>query len=174
MGQHDVEICIKKIVSRKKWGNPKNWTTEKYHLLSDEITAVTKIRISSTSLRRLFGKDFYKDHYNPQIETKNALASYLGYIDWSDFLNRKKKKRSVVLRFGVSILVFLLSILLRDHQDIRTRPQFQTDKLFGNQAPHTVKIYYHINQYPDSVFIDFGDESLFHKGKKNFSFFGQG
>jgi hypothetical protein len=48
--------------------------------------------ISPDTLKRLFGKTKTYRSYNPQLETKNALALFIGYEGWEDF-----KKRQPVL-----------------------------------------------------------------------------
>ncbi len=46
--------------------------------------AVASIEVSALTLKRIFGKYADKD-YNPQAQTKDALAIYFGYKNWSDF-----------------------------------------------------------------------------------------
>ncbi len=77
--------CIQQIEEKQRWGLSKHWKNKEYQKLSEQIIEVSKIYISSITLKRLFGKVETSKDYNPQLDTKNALALYLGYEDWEDF-----------------------------------------------------------------------------------------
>jgi hypothetical protein len=53
--------------------------------LSELVSATSRISISPDTLKRLFGKTKTYRSYNPQIETKNALAIFLSYPSWAHF-----------------------------------------------------------------------------------------
>lgn len=87
--------CIELIEEKTKWGSSKDWSSSYYEELSKKITEETNISISSTTLKRLFGKKAYKAFYQPQWATKNALGIYLGYRDWNDFISAQNKNDEV-------------------------------------------------------------------------------
>jgi hypothetical protein len=68
-----------------QWGHSREWVNAHFIHLSEKITAASRISISPHTLKRLFGKIKYKEDHTPQLETRNALAIFLGYKDWEDF-----------------------------------------------------------------------------------------
>jgi hypothetical protein len=68
-----------------QWGSSREWVNAHFIHLSEKITADSRISISPHTLKRLFGKIKYKEDHTPQLETRNALAIFLGYKDWEDF-----------------------------------------------------------------------------------------
>lgn len=77
--------CCQLIEEKCKNGNSKYWKNSDYKNLSDQISQASRITISPDTLKRLYGKLKTYRSYNPQIETKNALAIFLGYTCWKDF-----------------------------------------------------------------------------------------
>jgi len=90
-----IKKAIRLLERKVGYPNSKEWGDKIYGDLSNMIFDATKIRISISTLKRFFGKvKTYKDTYKPQIETKNAIALYLGYKDWNHYviINRKSKQ----------------------------------------------------------------------------------
>ncbi len=77
--------CLNLIQEQLEWGNASTWTNKDFEVLSEKIHDSTSILISYQTLRRLFGKVQTSIQYKPQLETKNALAIFLGYKDWDTF-----------------------------------------------------------------------------------------
>jgi hypothetical protein len=110
-----LTICINELEKKVKWGNRNEWTNFHFTTLSSQISSVSGIIISISSVRRLMGQDkFYKKEYNPQMGTKNALAQYLGYLNWADFKLKNKKngihfneKPDSFIRFLTISLLFI-------------------------------------------------------------------
>jgi hypothetical protein len=89
--------CFEMIMSRNpQFGDVANWGEPHFKKLSDDILSKSGILISITTLKRCFGKRKYSDNYNPQLETKNAFAIYLGYENWNAFLNSTSKPGSTI------------------------------------------------------------------------------
>ncbi|HEX8530888.1 MAG TPA: hypothetical protein VF646_12745, partial [Cytophagales bacterium] len=80
-----LKICLQRMEEKLQWGSSREWVNAHFIHLSEKITAASRISISPHTLKRLFGKIKYKEAHNPQIETKNALAIFLGYRDWEEF-----------------------------------------------------------------------------------------
>lgn len=77
--------CLNLIQEQLQWGNASTWTNKDFEVLSEKIHDSTSILISYQTLRRLFGKVQTSIQYKPQLETKNALAIFLGFKDWDTF-----------------------------------------------------------------------------------------
>lgn len=74
------------VILKINQGDPEDWNITCFSNLSNELYKASKIRISHSTLKRLFGrKKTYKDFYNPQPATKNSLSKYLGFEDWDTF-----------------------------------------------------------------------------------------
>jgi hypothetical protein len=84
--------CCHLIEEKWQRGESKFWKNGDYQKLSELVSTTTRISISPDTLKRLFGKTKTYRSYNPQLETKNALAIFVGYEGWEDF-----KKRQPVL-----------------------------------------------------------------------------
>ncbi|CAA9224262.1 MAG: hypothetical protein AVDCRST_MAG56-615 [uncultured Cytophagales bacterium] len=84
--------CCRLIEAKWQRGESKFWKNGDYQKLSELVSTSSRISISPDTLKRLFGKTKTYRSYNPQIETKNALAIFIGYEGWEDF-----KKRQPVL-----------------------------------------------------------------------------
>lgn len=64
------------------------WSDGNYILLSEAITQETKIYVSKNTLKRVFGKLKTEEFYRPQMTTLNALAKFIGYLNWDEFQSR--------------------------------------------------------------------------------------
>lgn len=62
------------------------------NMISSAIYNKTRLNVSETTLRRVFG--FSRSKFNPSLFTLNALSIYCGYKDWFDFSDRQKNKSS--------------------------------------------------------------------------------
>lgn len=85
MDKHYIHECISLIENKLKWGTAKEWSDAQFKKLSELVLQTTHVSISTPTLKRLFGKVKTSAVYNPQYETKNALAQYLSYKDWEHF-----------------------------------------------------------------------------------------
>ncbi len=81
----DVERCRHLIEVSLCWGDPASWTNEDFDELSDRIFEKTTVRLSVSTLKRIWGKVKY-DH-SPTAATLNALSRYAGFEGWRDFLS---------------------------------------------------------------------------------------
>ncbi len=78
--------CLQHLQEKLLWGVSKSWTNKEFEKLSEQIFDASRIHISVVTLKRLFGRaKTYKKEYNPQLETKNALAIFLGYKSWQEY-----------------------------------------------------------------------------------------
>ncbi len=71
----------------KKFGSQLLYTKD-CKILADEICDKTECRISTTTIRRLFG--FLKSRTSPAKFTLNILAVYIGFESWIDFCSKQE------------------------------------------------------------------------------------
>ena len=82
---HDNEylgLCKKLIIEKLGWRPAAEWRNYEFEELSDKIFGVTGVQLSSTTLKRVFGKVKYNNL--PSSATLNALAGFLGYANWME------------------------------------------------------------------------------------------
>lgn len=80
-----LEDLLGKVANKFGYNDPENWQDGLFLSLSREIEKETRFIISRNTLKRLYGKIKTSENYNPQIDTRNALAQYAGYPDWNKF-----------------------------------------------------------------------------------------
>lgn len=87
MTKIDTEIqvrkCLQLIESSLGWGPSESWGNYDFSKLSDEVHKRTQVRLSVTTLKRLWGKLKYENE--PTLTTLNTLARFAGYEDWRNF-----------------------------------------------------------------------------------------
>jgi hypothetical protein len=71
------------------YGKPDSleWTNSDFIRLSNILYKKTQVQISPNTLKRIFGKIKTDARYYPQKATRDALAQYVGFADWSKFIN---------------------------------------------------------------------------------------
>jgi hypothetical protein len=77
-----LDSCKNQIEQMLQWGNSQSWTDREFDELSEEIFAKTSVKLSVTTLKRLWRKVHYEGAFN--ITTLNALARFLGFKHWRD------------------------------------------------------------------------------------------
>ena len=90
--QQHLQECLWLIEQKTGWGNHNHWTHQDFVRLSEVIFEETGINLSSTTLKRIWGKVAY--HSFPHITTLNALAHYAGYSCWRAFLAAQDEQSS--------------------------------------------------------------------------------
>ena len=90
----------KRLVEKKfQRGLSQEWKHRDYIYLSDEIYDCSKIRVSTDTLKRIFGKKRTNNDYQPQTETIYALEIYVNEI---------RQKKAVHFDFLKSRLFYFL------------------------------------------------------------------
>ncbi|MEO7984311.1 MAG: hypothetical protein ABI688_09535 [Bacteroidota bacterium] len=78
-----LQRCRKLIEEKLGWPSADQWRDFEFAELSDKIFDSSSVQLSTTTLKRVFGKLSYKSL--PSSATMNALAKYLGYENWMQF-----------------------------------------------------------------------------------------
>ncbi|MEK6477263.1 hypothetical protein WJR50_07005 [Catalinimonas sp. 4WD22] len=78
-----LQQCRLIIEKQLGWGNAGQWTNQDFLHLSEMILEATGVSLSSTTLKRLWGKVRYNSA--PNVTTLNVLAQFAGYADWRTF-----------------------------------------------------------------------------------------
>lgn len=176
-----VKYCLQEIEQKLDWGKSSLWIESNFVTLSQLISKETEISISPHTLKRLYGKVKYKQHYNPQKATKEALVKFLGYSDWNEFVSSCDDKYDIKTEIEVApekpslwkrkdfrtglyvlgVLAFLLlaqwAVLIKPFQNKNHENSFSfyTYDSIGT-VPYTVSVKYDIKKLSsDSVYIDF-------------------
>ena len=77
MSGTQIRNCLNEIERRLSWGSSDRWSNQDFELLSDEIYNKTTVKLSITTLKRIWGKVEY--HSSPSTSTLIVLAQYLDY-----------------------------------------------------------------------------------------------
>jgi len=75
--------CRTLIEQSLNWGDSSTWGNDDFEHLSEKIFDRTKVQLSISTLKRIWGKVRYENF--PTTATLNALAGFLGYANWRDF-----------------------------------------------------------------------------------------
>ena len=90
--QYDERLfaeCRKQVEAKLGWGDSKGWTNADFETLSEKILQETGVNLSTSTLKRLWGKVKYDSV--PQVATLNALARFAGYENFREFEIAHKK-----------------------------------------------------------------------------------
>jgi len=193
MALSEVELeklkqCLKVIEQKVQLGSATEWKHNHFEILSEKIFRETGVQLSAITLKRVWGKLAYRS--SPSISTLDALASFIGYDGWINYMhyqskheekepsnNRLTLPKNVLLisAFIVIIVVFLGFLFVQN--DAKTgynKEALAFDfKPITQGLPNTVTFTYDAsNTLADSLFIQQSwDPGLRHKIDKGKHFF---
>ncbi|MFC2110648.1 hypothetical protein ACFLRU_07050 [Bacteroidota bacterium] len=162
--QNDFETVIRLVEQRFDRGNAKNWQNKEYTDLSFAIRKKTKVSISVSTLKRIFGKVSTPNRYYPQKATLEALINYSGYefqqAQTNSVVKPNKKYKKLAL-FAIPLLITCVGIIFfansfKNIFDNPTNASIELITIDGNN-PATVFLRYDTPITDDSLFINFGD-----------------
>lgn len=165
-----LEECIRMIERKMDWGPSGNWTAYHFTRLSQEIYTKTGKTVSDSTLKRLFGKKDTSENYTPQLYTRDAIAVYLGYTDWQHLIadlkiqsrkgmpKQKKNRKAIVFKIASVIGIAVVLLVINPLNTRKSAFLKKTDTL--SLVPYTAVFQYDITGIQDSVFIDFGNNTL--------------
>ena len=112
-----ITKCRDLIEEKLGWGKSTAWQNQDFDKLSEKIFAETKVLLSSSTLKRIWGKVKYKS--SPNLSTLNVLAQFAGYENWRAFtatgwITTEEKTNSIVTaqRKGIPQKYFFIAGLL--------------------------------------------------------------
>ena len=94
-----INLLKQRIEAQMAWGDSAHWTHQDFNELSERIWEGTQTKLSASTLKRLWGKVQYRSQ--PTTNTLNALAQFVGYEHWRDFVGRHPVGRHPVGRHPV-------------------------------------------------------------------------
>ncbi len=125
--QDYLERYKQEVEYKLNWGKSEEWRSQDFETLSQKIFEETGVMLSSTTLKRVWGKLKYDSV--PNSNTLNALTAFIGHESWLEFrtkiseaetlnsppvqaLNKKKNKlKSATLKWAAAT-VFLAGFIL--------------------------------------------------------------
>ena len=78
-----IEKCRDLIEAKLSWGNSNEWQNQDFENLSLQLFEKTNVSLSSSTLKRIWGKVNYNS--SPSTATLNALAQFIDYENWRAF-----------------------------------------------------------------------------------------
>jgi hypothetical protein len=82
-------LCRCLIEQALNWGDSSTWTNDDFEQLSEKIFDKTRIQLSVSTLKRIWGKVRYENF--PTAGTLNALSRFLDYDSWRDFRQKNQE-----------------------------------------------------------------------------------
>jgi hypothetical protein len=177
----EIARCLSLIETRLAWGPSGQWVNYDFEKLSDAIHENTGVRLSVTTLKRIWGRLKYDSA--PTLTTLNALAQFAGYSDWRTLKQNGEDvqepvavggaqpavasgptvvKRSVRYYWLLLLIPFgLLGYALipakkhaASYTIDSTRFSFRADKMITEGVPNSVVFHYNAQASPtDSIYI---------------------
>jgi hypothetical protein len=81
-------LCRQLIEQSLNWGDSSVWNNDDFDQLSEKIFDKTRVQLSVSTLKRIWGKVRYENF--PTAGTLNALAGFLDYDSWRDFRQKNE------------------------------------------------------------------------------------
>lgn len=107
-----VKECLLLIEKQLNWGDSTLWHNDVFIELSEKIQEKTKVILSPTTLKRVWGRINYDNA--PSISTLNSLAHFAGFSNWREFKNQStiKKPSWVERKISPNLSVIVVSAAL--------------------------------------------------------------
>ena len=97
--KQELEALIKIIEQQLDWGDNTTWQSGDFENLHDLILDKTSVSLSSSTLRRVWGRIDY--NHDPSATTLNTLAQFAGFENWRNFLKERTGEPLVLQRENV-------------------------------------------------------------------------
>jgi len=88
MSAADLKSLLAIIEDQLDWGDPSGWQGKDFEILNELILEKTKVSLSASTLRRLWGRVEY--NHLPSGTTLDTLARFAGFENWRAFTKRNK------------------------------------------------------------------------------------
>jgi hypothetical protein len=80
--------CRRLIEESLNWGESSAWSNDDFEQLSQKIFDKTRVQLSISTLKRIWGKVRYENF--PTAATLNALAGFIDHESWRDFRQKNE------------------------------------------------------------------------------------
>lgn len=168
-----IDTCKRLIEEKLQWGNSDNWQNQDFEKLSEQLFDATGQLLSTSTLKRIWGKVKYDS--KPNIATLDALAKYIGYHHWREFENAPDpmpeeatakeiiqpplppaKSKWIYIAIVIPVFIVLVSlVMMKKKPDLQfSQLVFNSRAIVNRDLPNTIVFEYdasHSNA--DSVFI---------------------
>ena len=168
--ESELARCLSLIEAQLGWGPAEKWVNYDFEKLSDTIHASTGVRLSTTTLKRIWGKLKYNS-----APTLTTLSRFAGYEDWRTFKQSETAKVAnlentppaftlkpvrhsnayywLLMFIPLSLLGYVLMPSETKHPDPDLY-SFKADKMVTEGVPNSVIFHYNAKAAKsDSVFI---------------------
>ncbi len=156
--QEHILKCRLIIEDKLGWGSSSSWHSEVFTELSETIQQETKVLLSPTTLKRVWGKVKYTS--SPSISTLNTLSQFIGFENWRAFKNSQKQSvkkpmvnMSVVFTLAAGLALLFITLFSTVSPKEHTLTAKDISKI--TFSSRTVS-----NDMPNSVIFDFDISSI--------------
>ncbi|SHM04384.1 hypothetical protein [Mucilaginibacter sp. OK098] len=116
----DIQKLIAIIEQQLDWGDSSAWQSRDFEVLSQLIYDKTKVSLSESTLRRIWGRVEYK--HLPSTTTLDTLAQFAGFENWRTFIKQNTDKAPGIAtnmpqvkqteKNGINVTYIILIIIL--------------------------------------------------------------
>jgi hypothetical protein len=163
-----LEKCRLLVEEKVGWGDSTQWQNQDFEALSERIYNETKVTLSVSTLKRIWGKVKYEG--SPNLATLNALAQFVGYENWRAFTSLKQEvtqkasrkssfinthaSKGVIMLVAIGAITILLWALQQKPKKLNYKDISFGSKPVTSGVPNTVIFHYNAkDSNADSVFI---------------------
>jgi len=114
--QSEIKNLLQIIENQLGWGTSATWKSRDFEMLNQLIFDKTKVSLSASTLRRIWGRVEY--NHLPSITTLDALAGFAGFENWRVFLKKnapvevpRNKRQAPVGSTRISFKSYVLVIV---------------------------------------------------------------
>jgi hypothetical protein len=169
----DIKQLLLIIEQQLDWGEASDWQSKDFEMLNQLIFEKTKVSLSASTLRRIWGRVEY--NHLPSSTTLDTLARFAGFESWRTFSRQKpvavseikevqqtapspKKKPRWLLKAALviasAVTISLLGIYAKKAATPPKGPFLFNTKPVTRSIPNSVIFTYDVKTKPgDSVFI---------------------
>jgi hypothetical protein len=173
MSASELKRLLVIIEQQLDWGDPSAWQTKDFEILNELILEKTKVSLSESTLRRIWGRVEY--NHLPSTTTLDTLSKFAGFESWRMFTRQRKpavlsskiieqpaikEKKTSGWWIAIALIVVAIGgISLVSMYVKKTPPASKEAALFNTKPvtrsiPNSVIFTYEIKTNPgDSVFI---------------------
>jgi hypothetical protein len=88
MSASELKHLLTIIEQQLDWGDPTAWQTKDFEILNQLIFEKTKVSLSESTLRRIWGRVEY--NHLPSTTTLDTLSKFAGFESWRAFTRQRK------------------------------------------------------------------------------------